>query len=391
MTIGTVGFVKDRLKQAREGRALTLVAMGDLIGVTSAAISHYEKGDHTPRPELLEKLAAKLNLPASFFLKPAPVSRESARLFFRSMSSATKQARTRAMRRYEWFIEIVDYLGEYFDFPSASVPKFDVPDDFRQLDLRLIDSLAEQTRDEWRLGRGPIADVVRTLEANGVMVSSGPLGCEHLDAFSEFEGRGRPFVFLNSDKGIRVRSRFDAAHELGHLVLHRNVDKKTLNRAADFKQLEDQAHYFANSFLMPSVSFSSELWAPTLDGFRALKSRWNVSIAAMIYRSRSLKMVSDDEVKRLWINLNRRGWRQQEPLDDLPAERPQMIAKCVQTLVNEGVKSKEQILDDLRLSPKDIEELAGLPAGYLSGDKPDAETSPKLKRTRSGNVLEFRR
>jgi len=391
MTTGTVGFVKERLKQAREGRALTLVAIADLIGVTSAEISHYEKGDHAPRHELLEKLAGKLNLPASFFLKQSPVSRESARLFFRSMSSATKQARTRATRRYEWLIEIVDYLSDYFDFPDATVPLFDTPDDFRHIDSMLIESLAQETRDYWRLGSGPIGDVIRTLEANGIIVSSGPLGNEHLDAFSEYDDAGRPFVFLNSDKGIKVRSRFDGAHELGHLILHRKVDKKALNRAADFKLLEDQAHFFASAFLLPTVQFTSELWAPTLDGFRALKSRWNVSIAAMIYRSRSLKLINDDETKRLWINLNRRGWREHEPLDDLPSEQPQVISKCFKTLVDEGIKSKDQILADLRLSAKDIEELAALPPGYISGDNGSHDGSPQLKRVRAGNVLEFRR
>jgi Zn-dependent peptidase ImmA (M78 family)/DNA-binding XRE family transcriptional regulator len=391
MTTGTVGFVKERLKQAREGRALTLVAIADLIGVTPAAISHYEKGEHAPRHELLEKLAEKLNLPTGFFLKQSPVSRESAKLFFRSMSTATKQARVRATRRFEWFIEIIDYLGDYFDFPIATVPQFSLPGDFRQIDSMMIDNLAQETRDYWRLGNGPIADVIRTLEANGVMVASGPLGNEHLDAFSEYDDDGRPFVFLNSDKGIKVRSRFDAAHELGHLILHRQVDKKNLNRAMDFKLLEEQAHYFASSFLLPTVQFTSELWAPTLDGFRALKSRWNVSIAAMIYRSRSLKLISEDETKRLWINLSRRGWRQNEPLDDLPAEKPQMISKCIKTLIEEGIKSKDQIVSDLRFSTKDIEELAGLPRGYISGDSGSHDSSPRLKRVRDGNVIEFRR
>ena len=391
MTTGTVGFVRERLRQAREARALTLVAIADLIGVTSAAISHYEKGEHAPRHELLERLAEKLNLPTSFFLKQNPVSRESAKLFFRSMSTATKQARVRATRRYEWFIEIVDYLCDYFDFQADTLPQFSVPDDFRQIDSMLIENLAQETRDYWRLGNGPITDVIRTLEANGVMVASGPLGNEHLDAFSEYDDGGRPFVFLSSDKGIKVRSRFDAAHELGHLILHRKIDKKTLNRAADFKLLEEQAHFFASSFLLPTIQFTSELWAPTLDGFRALKSRWNVSIAAMIYRSKSLKLITEDETKRLWINLNRRGWREREPLDDLPAEQPQLIAKCFKTLVDEGIKSKDQIVGDLRLSPKDVEELAALPPGYLSGDSGSHDSSPRLKRLHTGNVLEFRR
>lgn len=391
MAIGTVGFVKERLTQAREARGLTLVALADLVGVTSAAISHYEKGDNSPRPETLEKIADRLNLTVAYFLKPNPISRESARLFWRSLSSATKQARARAERRYEWFIEVTDYLREYFDFPECRVPEFDVPKDFRQIDSLLIESLAEQTRDEWRLSRGPIPDVIRTLEANGVLVALGSMGTEHLDAFSEFTEDGQARVCLGVDKAVMVRRRFDAAHELGHLILHRHVDKKALRRAADFKLIETQAHYFANAFLLPAKTFVDELFTPSLDGFRALKGRWKVSIAAMIHRSQSLHLVSEEQAKRLWINLNRRDWRRLEPLDDIAPESPQTVAKCFSTLLEEGIKSKEQVILDLRLAPKDIEELTGLPVGFFSGQTPDHFEGPQLKRQQTGNVIAFRR
>ncbi|NTZ43826.1 ImmA/IrrE family metallo-endopeptidase [Altererythrobacter sp. SALINAS58] len=42
---------------------------------------------------------------------------------------------------------------------------------------------------------------------------------EKVEAFSFWSGF-RPFVFLDSDKTSGARERFDAAHELGHLVLH---------------------------------------------------------------------------------------------------------------------------------------------------------------------------
>jgi Zn-dependent peptidase ImmA (M78 family)/DNA-binding XRE family transcriptional regulator len=391
MANGTVGFVKERLTQAREARGLTLVALADLVGVTSAAITHYEKGENAPRPETLEKIAEKLSLPLSYFLKPDPVSKESDRLFWRSLSAATKQSRVRAERRYEWFIEITEYLAEYFDFPECHIPEFDVPRDFRKIDSMLIESLAEQTRDEWRLSRGPIPDVVRTLEANGVLIALGSMGTEHIDAFSEFSEDGHARICLGIDKEIMVRRRFDAAHELGHLILHRGVDKKTLHRAADFKMIETQAHAFANAFLLPAKSFVDELFTPSLDGFRALKGRWKVSIAAMINRSQSLNLVSEDQAKRLWMNLNRRDWRRFEPLDDLAPERPQTVAKCFSTLIEEGIKSKEQIIMDLRLAPKDIEELTALPAGFLRGAPIDESGGPQLKRQQTGNVIAFRR
>jgi Zn-dependent peptidase ImmA (M78 family) len=46
-----------------------------------------------------------------------------------------------------------------------------------------------------------------------------PLDTADVDAFS-LPFHDRPVVVLGTDKNDRARSRFDAAHELGHLVAH---------------------------------------------------------------------------------------------------------------------------------------------------------------------------
>lgn len=386
MTVGMTGFVAGRLRQAREARGLTLVALADLVGVSSAAISQYEKGQHTPRPETFDLITKRLNLPASFFLKPeivAPV--EQHRLFYRSMSSATKLARTRAGRRLEWFKEIVAYFEQFFDFPEPNVPDFGLPDDFRNITKASIESAAEQLRAYWRLGLEPIADVIRTMEANGIYVSRSALGAETLDAFSEFDG-ARPYVFLGSDKNVLVRSRFDCAHELGHLVLHKNVQQKELNRAQDFRLIENQAHHFAGAFLFPAKSFQREIWGLSLDSFRSLKPTWKMSIAAMISRASQLELLDDDAAKRLWINLGRRGWRQLEPLDDLPCEQPRLWVKAADSLIKNRIKTREQILDDLALPPTDVEELLSTEPDFFR----DGDDGPRLKNL-GANVVQFRR
>lgn len=386
MTAGMTGFRGGRLRQAREARGLTLVALADLVGVSPAAISQYEKEQHLPREEVCKLLADRLNLPITYFLKQQTVvAVEQHRLFYRSMSSATKQARTRAGRRFEWFKEIVEYFGTFFDFPTPDVPDFGLPDDFRAITSAMIESAAEQLRAHWRLGFEPIADVIRTMESNGIHVSQSALGAETLDAFSEFDGVC-PYVFLNSDKNVLVRSRFNCAHELGHLVLHRKVQKKHLSRASDFKVIENQAHHFGGAFLIPARSFERDSWGLNLDSFRSLKPTWKISIAALISRAAQLKMLDDEAAKRLWINLSRRGWRQREPLDDLPCEQPRMLAKAADALIKNKIKTREQIIDDLALTASDVSELLSAdPELFRSGDD-----GPTLKALVS-NVLQFRR
>jgi len=388
MAIGVKGFYGERLLQAREARSLNAVALSDLVGVKPSAISQYENKGQSPRPEILDLIAKKLNLPVHFFLKPIAFRSEPT-IFYRSMSSATKSARIRAERRYEWFREIVDYLSNYFDFPITRLPELDVPSDFKEITALHIESLAEQARSFWSLGCGPITDMVRTLESNGIFVTRGNLSADTLDAFSELDDARQPYIFLGADKNNLVRSRFDAAHELAHLLLHKNIDKKAIKRASDFKLIENQAHHFAGAFLLPATSFVNELHGISLDSFRSLKGRWKLSIAAMIKRCEQLELIDENQAKRFWINRNRRGWREHEPLDDLPVEIPQLIPKSFQILVDEQVRTVDQILDDIRLPYSDIEELACLPKGFF-GRSAGNDAMPVLKNGRA-KVLPFRR
>ena len=277
----------------------------------------------------------------------------------------------------------------FFDFPDTNLPDLDVPDNHREIHSHQIEFVAEQLRSHWRLGDGPVANVVRTLESNGVVVWRTPFEADKLDAFSEFR-EPHPVVTLSSDKQNYFRSRFDAAHELGHLVLHRNVDRSLLRNAADFKFIESQAHRFAGAFLLPAVAYSKEVnSSPTIDTFRALKPRWNASIGFQIRRCQDLHVVDEEQARRFWINLSRRGWRKREPLDDSSvAEKPNLIRKSIEMLVKERVKSKEQLVAELSLSASDIEKLCELPPGFLGGHVDDG--LPKLK-TKQGNVVRFAR
>jgi predicted transcriptional regulator len=54
MKPGTPGFVGARLKEAREARFLSAIALADLVGVSRQAISLYENGAKTPGPEVMQ-------------------------------------------------------------------------------------------------------------------------------------------------------------------------------------------------------------------------------------------------------------------------------------------------------------------------------------------------
>ena len=107
MTVGVPGFRSARLIQARNARGLTAVSLADMIDVAPSTISLYEKGTHNPRQERLDRLSRVLNVPSEFFLRNVSIVKPG-RVFYRSMSAATKGARARVEARYEWILEVID-------------------------------------------------------------------------------------------------------------------------------------------------------------------------------------------------------------------------------------------------------------------------------------------
>lgn len=370
MKLGTPGFVGERLRQAREARGISASTLSEIVGVSRAAISQYESAapnSPSPSPDVMRTISRVLNLPVQWFLRP-PQEFQHGNIFYRCLSSATKGARLRAERRYEWLRDIVGFVQQYVNLPQVRVPVFDVPADPTQLHDSAIDDLAAETRKFWGLGKSPISNVAWLLENNGVVVARFELLASTLDAFSEWVPReNRPYVILGSDKGSASRSRFDAAHELGHIVLHRKLSVGSLSQKDLFPLIERQAHRFAAAFLLPEETFGSEILVPSLDALRSLKERWRVSIAAMIVRLRQLKLVDSDQEKRLWMNLGRRKWRSKEPLDDsLMPEQPQYLRRCVEVLVSKGIISSLDIPMNFGIPASDVEQLLGLDVGFLA-------------------------
>lgn len=382
MRPGTPGFIGARLREAREARSLTAISLAEVVGVTRTAVSQYEHGHQSPSPQVMRRISECLNLPIQFFLRKETHDRLGT-VFYRSMSAATKRERQRAERRYGWFRAIVGFLRGYVRFPEVRFPDFELPADPTAIGHEQIEELAAETRRFWGLGTGPITNVTWLLENQGAVVARFGLGAATLDAFSEWdEVESAPYFVLGCDKASAVRSRYDAAHELGHVIMHRRLARSALNNPPTFKLIEAQADRFAGAFLLPSSSFPEDFYLPSLDGLRPLKAKWRVSIASMIKRAAHLNLISEDQERKLWINLSRRKWRSKEPLDDvLEPEEPRFVRRSVELLITKGIVAPNELPLGLALADHDIEELTGLGIGYLSAAEPNIQLrAPDMDR-----------
>lgn len=364
MTTESLKFQGSRLREAREARALSQVALADLLGVSNSSVSQYESGAQFPSAEIMARICERLNLPAHFFITTRP-RREQPPLFWRALTAANKTTRESHERRYNWFRSVISAITEYVEFPKSNFPNFATPTDPNQISDENIEDFASQLRKFWGLGDGPISNVVWLIENQGGVVVRGEIGDSKGDAYSDWDGRF--YMFLGADKESSVRSRFDAGHEIGHAILHKNVPEGVRRQQAIHRLLETQAHRFAGAFLLPASSFPTEIYTPSLQSLLHLKPRWRVSVGAMIMRVHQLGLIDDDRHRQLMIQMSRKGWNRKEPLDDtLEQEKPRLLQRSLDLLLERGVISQEELIRRTHLWPTDIEKLLGLPPGYLA-------------------------
>lgn len=358
MKPGTPGFVGARLRAAREARGISSAAgLAEMIGVSRAAVSQYENGTQTPSPAAMRSISDVLNLPIQHFLRP--IEQSDGTRFFRSMASATKAARARAAGKHLWLRDIIHTLKGYVRFPRVDFPQVDFPKDVLKISDDMIEDAATVTRRHWGLGDGPISNVAWLLENNGSVVVRLDLDSDKLDAFSAWpEGGREPHIILGTNKGTAARSRFNAGHELAHMILHRHIDQKQFATPSTFREMERQAHRFSGAFLLPRDTFLDDLYDKSLDAMCELKPKWKVAVALMVMRADDLGALSDGHSKSLWINLARRGWKRREPYDDsLPVEEPVFLRRCVAMLIEKNLLHPLELSSRFGLTAADVEEL----------------------------------
>ena len=366
MKPNTPGFISTQLRKARLSRGKTAVALAEDLGITKQEISNYETGRQSPSPSVAANISEVLNYPISFFLKKSFQENEISPHFYRSMKAATKIAREKAENKADIFVGLTAIVESMIEMPVPNFPRLSIPSDPLDISDVLIEEYAVQVRKFWGLGDGPISNTIWLLENNGAFVVRRNLESSTLDAFS-FWCNDRPYIFLNSEKNSAVRSRFDLAHELGHLVLHRQVDPEFLENSDSFNLLEKQANRFAGAFLFPHDSFVREVLRYDFDSFIRLKKRWKVSVGMIVVRCQNIDLFSEKRGESLWRSYARNGWKKFEPLDDvIEVETPYLFQESIQLMITENLMSRSELEEEIAVYHYDVEDAAGLPQNILN-------------------------
>jgi Zn-dependent peptidase ImmA (M78 family) len=234
------------------------------------------------------------------------------------------------------------------------------------------------------MGDGPIVNLTQLLESKGLVVGRFSLGADTLDAFGAIAPEA-PIVIENTDRTNAVRMRFDVAHELAHMTLHRHTPTPTTPEI--HKLMEHQAHRFAGAFLFPASSFANEVYSVTISGLLDAKRRWGLSIQMMTRRAFDLGLISDYQYGRAFRTLSAKGFRAREPLDDaLVSEEPSTIQVRLRKLVEEQGLTARDVESHVQQYSREIEALSSLPPGYFDAFRvppPGARTLRAVPRQRA--------
>lgn len=347
-------FDPERLTLAREYRGLTKAELAEKIGKTPSAVSQFEAGRVRPDGQTVGRLMLALNMPASFFARtPDAVPYKLIpldRCHFRSLRSATQKDRRTLLARGTLICGLVSFLEQKVTLPVEQVTSLaSTPADDEE-----IETIARDVRSHWKLGLGPIGNMTNLLERHGVIVIPIDQECWEVDAFSMWN-EGRPIIFLVMEKGSTSRTRWDAGHELGHLIMHVDV-------AAGSPVLERQANRFASAFLLPRDSFLHE--APrrlNWDHVWELKRRWKVSAAAILRRSFDLGTISEPTYRRAFMYLNQTGQRMNEP-DEPPHEQPVALKKSFEVIENKWPIPR--IAEEIGMSASELQNLVAFTESF---------------------------
>lgn len=352
-------FNLSRFAFARKRRQLTKKELAEMAGVAQATLTRIDTGaTSSPSDETVAALALALGYPPEFFylddvdeLNPKQVS-------FRSLKSMTAKQTDAALASGALGCVFNDWISEKFNLPTPNLPQLRDEDPA---------SAASAIRRHWGIGFRPIPNLIKLLESKGVRVFTLAEG-KDVDAFS-FWRDGVPFMFLNTLKSPE-RSRFDAAHELGHLLMH-------VHGYLDGRDFEREADLFASHFLVPREDLLAHVPAnPSLKQIIASKHRWGISVAALARASKDSSLLSDWHYRELCKQIAIAGYRTKEP-NSIPRESSVLWRKVLEELWKDRY-TKEAIAHQLRLP---LDEVESLLQGILSGG-PEVERvvrPPKLR------------
>lgn len=348
----------DRLRLARIALGLTLEQLGERVAASRQFLNQLERQQKPASAEMVEALSAALSVTPAFLSNVAPFEVSVDRCHFRKQRTTPLSVSSQVTARATIFAEFLKRIDQEVSLPDVSIPNLPA------VTTSEIEGAAEEARSIWGLGTGPISNMTRVAENAGAVVTFFQGVSERVDALSiDLE---RPIIVRNEAKPTACRLRFDIAHELGHLLMHKGI------QTGD-KVTEGQANRFASAFLLPRNSFIHEFprshflaW----DALYDLKLKWKVSVAAILRRAYDLRLISADQYRTGNIHLSKTGQRKKERFDDrIRLEEPELLGSALNAIDSLSSGAAARLAQSIGMSPNFISSVTDIEIVEATNDR----------------------
>jgi Zn-dependent peptidase ImmA (M78 family) len=340
------------MERERNGRMITLarelkgisqsVLATKVPNLNQSTLSQLEVGTIDVPYSVWNDIADYFELPLSFFTLERPKMPISS-FYYRKRQTMPKKQLAELEAKMDILRMSIDKLLDIVDIPEFKLPFFDIEN--YQEKRKAAGETARRIREFLKIPKGPIANLVETLEQNGIIVYYFKDAPEKFDGITLFSDKVQPIIFIN-ESIPNDRKRFTIAHELGHLVLHVRTTQD-LDRDE-----ETEANYFASEFLMPEIEIKHTLHYLNLINVTNLKEYWKVSKSAIIRRAFDLGIIDQGKYTYFNIELSRRGERKVET-GFVGTENTIILKNVISTIKRELNISIEDICSMLCL-PKNL-------------------------------------
>lgn len=362
-----IEVVGDRVRQARHLRRLDSREVAFFMGWSPPTQTKLEQEASKMLPRTAaSRLAAVLRVPIPFLTAAPAPSMSISDLRFRAPKKTTQQEKNYLVQFARWVGEFAFRIDEIHNLPPVRLPR---PDP-----CATTSEIARTTRCILGVDSSqPIGHLTHMVERLGIIVvvrvpgtfdvemwdKAGDVSIEKPDkgerhfGYSTWIGpyKDRPLSILRAIDSWE-RTRWTVAHELGHLLLHRN-------------DLPDDAEVtasrFASELLAPVESIRHELGRHvTLADLIPVKLKWGISIGALIRHLRDSETISRERAdalsRQLYTRINPstgRTWGIDEPgWDDRSAERPRLLSRWAERCF--GTSSAPALASMIEEWPSDL-------------------------------------
>lgn len=361
-----------KLKQARlaTGQSTRAVSerLPEPLRVSHATLTNYESGRSQPTVELLSVLAKVYDRPLGWFFSDA-LTLSGVR--YRNRKSRVRQS---DLARYE--AHAVKWVQAYRLLErSVDRPLEGDLQNFRIQPEESGAAAAARLREQMDLAPdrriGSVSELLDRLAIRAVELPTGL-------AIDGFAARaGEEYVVILNSTVPSDRARLNAAHEIGH-VLAGDCDGDDIDNHGPN---ERRAFDFASHLLLTDEMLKRAFRDLSMVALVQFKERFGISVGAMIYRAQQSGLISERLAKQIWIQINKRGWKQNEP-GHVAEDRAVRFERLLDSAILEERLTLEQAAELIGVRVQELRErhewALGI-AAWQPGRGGDDEDRPTLR------------